>query len=94
MTNKYNVGDKVLVRKDLEYDYMYYMSDREEFDWTTSEHMRHRGKIVTIAVSDGDGYAIEEDDEEYNWTDEMFAGVANNIRVAKELKKDYVSLYF
>ena len=64
---KYKIGDKVLVRSDLEKGKKYgdevFMSDMLFF----------RGKIVTIEHIDHPNYyRIKEDPEQWYWTDEMF----------------------
>lgn len=78
---KYKIGDKVLVRPDLEEGKKYgdavVMSDMLSF----------RGKIVTIEhVDHPNCYRIKEDPDQWHWTDEMFSG-----KVSKEIKSDYLS---
>ena len=72
---KYNVGDKVQI-KSLDW----YNENKDELGnmdcgdvLMTTEKSQFCGKIVTISnVSDViDAYKIEEDNECYNWTDEM-----------------------
>ena len=75
---KYQVGDKVLVRSDLEEDKIYgdgvVMSDMLFF----------RGKIVTIEhVDHSCCYRIKEDPDQWHWTDEMFVG-----KESEEIKSD------
>ena len=72
---KYKIGDKVKVREDLVVHKSYgidtFVEDMEKF----------KGKVVTISdiFSETDGeYHIEEDKEDYYWTDEMFETVAEN----------------
>ena len=72
---KFNVGDKVRVRKDLKVGYKYHMADRHIFDGVVSDMMPYKGKIVTINEITGSGkYRIKGSD--YNWTDEMFEDTA------------------
>ena len=70
---KYKVGDKVRVRKDLKVDKVY-----KGYVFFVPEMKKYLGKTVTISGFAGNyGYFIEEDDEEWNWTDEMFEGIEN-----------------
>lgn len=65
---KYKIGDKVLVREDLE-PYQRYREQSFVASMTP-----FKGKIVTIYdVVDGD-YRIKEDNQNWWWTDEMFSG--------------------
>lgn len=75
---KYKIGDKVLVRPDLEEGKKYgdavVMSDMLSF----------RGKIVTIEhVDHPNCYRIKEDPDQWHWTDEMFVG-----KESEEIKSD------
>ena len=64
---KYQVGDKVLVRSDLEEGKKY--GD----EVIISDMLFFRGKIVTIEHVDHPcGYRIKEDPDQWHWTDEMF----------------------
>lgn len=72
---KYKEGDKVKVLDSLVEGREYYMADDEYFSYATGEMRSLRGKTVTITEADEDGYYIEEDDGEFNWTDSMFAGL-------------------
>ena len=66
---KYQVGDKVLVRSDLEEGKKY--GD----DVVMSDMLFFRGKIVTIEHVDHPCcYRIKEDPDQWHWTDEMFFG--------------------
>lgn len=71
---KYNVGDKVRVRKDLRAgDGKLYLMDGKSFGDTFVDNMAHLvGKVVTIKTANK-MYTIEECG--YNWTDEMFEPV-------------------
>ena len=65
---KYKIGDKVLVRPDLE--------EGEKYgDETFMSEMLHlKGKIVTIEhVDHPNCYRIKEDSDQWHWTDEMFS---------------------
>lgn len=74
---KYKVGDKVLVRDDLEVGESYFMKDGEARNSFVVNMNKLLGKVVTIASANYQ-YRIEEFD--YSWTDDMFAG--------KVVKKD------
>ena len=65
---KYKIGDKVLVRPDLEEDKKY-GDEVVMFDM-----LSFRGKIVTIEhVDHPNHYRIKEDPDQWHWTDEMFS---------------------
>ena len=69
---KYKVGDRVKIREDLKDEKMY-------GDWDCATDMtKHSGMIATIMQcnKDSDFYKIDVDKEYYNWTDEMFEGLA------------------
>jgi len=74
---KYQVGDKVKVRKDLKEGEIYSMENGYA-DAVVDVMLKHAGEVVTIAevVEDDDctAYLIEEDGKSWNWTDEMFKG--------------------
>lgn len=66
--NKYNVGDKVLVRSDLEEGKKY------GNEVVMSNMLYLKGKIVTIEHVDyPNHYRIKEDPDQWHWTDEMFS---------------------
>lgn len=72
---KYKVGDKVRVRSDLKCHKVYYMEDKETGDSFVEGMDELLGKVVTIKeINMFQKYRIEE--MEYNWTDEMFEGLA------------------
>ena len=62
---KYKVGDKVKVREDLEIGKVYC---GQTF---VVQMKQYKGQIVTIKVVNNDGYYIEEDGQDWYWTDEM-----------------------
>ena len=65
---KYKIGDKVIIREDLE-PYQRYRGQSFVASMTP-----FKGKIVTIYnVVDGD-YRIKEDNQNWRWTEEMFSG--------------------
>ena len=79
---KYNVGDKVRVRKDLvnysEYGGELFVRGMQQF----------KGKVVTICRLLDDKYFIREDTSEYAWTNEMLEGIANDA-----IKPDYYQFH-
>lgn len=77
--SKYQVGDVVLVRSDLNLQDTYFCETGEGWDNAMSEMLKFRGKAVTISKVDSDGYNIEEELGfiKWNWTDEMFSGRVN-----------------
>ena len=78
---KYKIGDKVLVRPDLEEGKTY--GD----EVVMSDMLYLKGKIVTIEhVDHPDYYRIKEDPDQWHWTDEMFIG-----KEPKEIKSEYLS---
>ncbi len=73
---KYEVDDRVLVRKDLQEDTPYYMEDKSASDVVVDTMFDLMGKPVTIIGFDGIEYIVDEDTGGYGWTDEMFEGYA------------------
>lgn len=73
---KYQIGDRVLVRNDLDPYTIYYMEDRTIFDGVTYDMIQQfKNSIVTISEITDDGkYLIQEapEDGKQNWTDGMF----------------------
>ena len=63
---RYNVGDKVRVRSDLEGSQDYCGV------YCTNGMAGLKGQIVTIANIDGNRYKIEEDDRFHWWSDDLF----------------------
>lgn len=59
---KFNVGDKVTIRKDL---------SRIEYN-VVPEMEEYRGKVATIVGIRGDNYFIDLDGGEWYWDDNMF----------------------
>ena len=75
---KYQVGDKILVRPDLEENKKY--GDKV----VISDMLYFKGKIVTIEHVDyHNHYRIKEDSNQWHWTDEMFSG-----NESEEIKSD------
>ena len=88
---KYNVGDKVKIREDLKYDTKYYMDDGTHWNTFVPEMKSFLGAVVTIKeISYGNSYRLEETDR-WNWTDEMFEGLAKptlDLNIIKGAKSD------
>lgn len=76
---KYQVGDRVVVRDDIVPDdgTVYYMENRIHHNTFVSGMSRFCGKVVTIKNKEYAQYQIEECN--YNWTDEMFAGLESEV---------------
>ena len=78
---KYKIGDKVLVRPDLEENKIY------GIEVAMSDMLFFRGKIVTIEhVNHPYYYRIKEDPDQWYWTDEMFSE-----KESEEIKSEYLS---
>ena len=73
---KYKVGDKVRVRQwdDMVKEFGVWARAIDTTECSFDEGMRlYCGTIVTIKeVKNNDSYYIEEDNEDWYWTDEMF----------------------
>jgi hypothetical protein len=67
---KYKVGDKVRVREDLVHG--------KRYDGISFYMDGWKGKIVTISFVGSYYYEIAEDEDKWNWTDEMFEDVVEN----------------
>lgn len=70
------VGDKVRVRKDLEYG-IYTSSDGKYRDGVTDEMLRYKGKVAIVTNIYEDG-GIEINSNDWNWVDTMFEEVEDN----------------
>lgn len=73
--SKYKVGDRVIVRKDLE-EWEEYGVDNVD---VATGMLDYRGKTLTISHILSwlhDSYECEEDDEIYTWSADMFVGFA------------------
>lgn len=64
-SEEYEVGDEVVIRKDLKLDVDYGADDIVE------EMIPFLGKVVTVSEKIGVKYHIEEDDGRWSWTNEM-----------------------
>ena len=78
---KYKIGDKVLVKSDLEEGKTY--GD----EVVMSDMLYFKGKIVTIEhVDHPNYYRIKEDPDQWHWTGEMFSE-----KTSEEVKSEYLS---
>lgn len=77
---KYKVGDKVRVRKDL------VVGEQYGGETVADDMVDMRGMVVTIEEVDGSGYGIKEGLDDYNWTDEMFEPVEEELTVEEVIK--------
>ena len=66
---KFKVGEKVKIKKNLKegYDFKHYVADEME---------KFKGKTVTIYSVNSEAYRIEEDNMSWDWTEDMFEGLA------------------
>ena len=72
---KYKVGDKVKVREDLKIGKSY---NKKTF---VDSMEKYKGQIVTIKVVYGDRYRIEEDNQDWYWTDEMLEDIEEEMNL-------------
>lgn len=88
MKTKFKVGDKVKVREDLIIGEIY-SSESGYSDCYMKRMNEFKGVVVTIRECSNTGaYKIEEDVDNYNWTDEMFE---ESSVVIPEVGKYYTS---
>ena len=80
----YSVGDRVIVRPDLNLDDDYCMffwdgtRNEEDSNCAVSDMVRLAGSVVTIERAEyGSHYLVEE--STWNWTDEMFLGLEAEV---------------
>ena len=80
---KHKEGDKVVVREDLEVGKEYGRNT------VVPEMLKFRGKEVTIKreFKEIEEYFIEEDDEEWFWTDEMFKESLRRFEFVERVKE-------
>ena len=83
MDYKYKPGDVVRVRSDLTYNTDYYMRSGPKANTAliaVSNMAKLAGKIVHISEYSASGeYRVEEDNEQWRWTDEMFEDSTSGI---------------
>jgi hypothetical protein len=89
---KYEIGDKVRVREDLNSNDIYAMEDDTHYKETATDSMvKLHGQVVTICGVYKGGYCVYEDESKFNWTDEMFEPcmakyhVNDIVRIRKDL---------
>ena len=80
---KYKVGDKVVVRSDLDEDTEYYMDDKCDYWYAHPSMMEYAGKVVTILESDATYYYVKETGEDCSWSCEMFSGLTKDVETPK-----------
>lgn len=76
----HDIGDAVVVKSDLRTGIHYYMKSGPEapiYNNATEEMKKYAGKIVHIADHINGQYLIEEDDDGWVWTDDMFENVSD-----------------
>ena len=73
----YSVGDRVIVRADLNQDTGYWMHDESDYWYATANMLANAGKVVTISeCREGCCYFVEGGNDKEDWyTDEMFSGL-------------------
>lgn len=77
---KYKIGDKVRVRDDLRSEEVYKMDNGTDYDDVVFGMLKFKGKEVTISTyTYNNKYLISEDGGCWNWTDEMFSGLATSL---------------
>lgn len=75
MKYRYDVGDAVVVKRDLKTGCNYFMESgpsRCTYNNVVDEMKEFEGKTVHISGYFDGQYLIEEDDEGWSWTDQMF----------------------
>ena len=75
MEYRYDVGDAVVVKRDLKENCNYFMESgpsKYAYNVVVDEMKEFEGKTVHIAEHLDSQYRIEEDDEGWFWTDQMF----------------------
>lgn len=91
---KYKVGDKVVVREDLRTDVpKYYMADKSDHNCVVDEMLKYRGNTLTIKVASAGGYRLEEDNECWTWTDEMFSEPKNKMEVVEVGESSFLPIF-
>lgn len=75
MKYRYDVGDAVVVKRDLKMGRNYFMESgpsRYTYNNVVDEMKEFEGKTVHISAHDDGQYRIVENDERWSWTDQMF----------------------
>lgn len=87
---KYKIGDKVRVRDDLRLGEVYKMDNGTDYDSVVFEMLKLKGKEVTISTyTDSNKYLVSEDRDCWNWTDEMFSGLATRLERVTEKEPNF-----
>ena len=85
---RYNVGDRVLVRDDLQSGEYYYNDETDDGMDATEEMANLAGTVVTISEiahnwSDRAYYHVEELGDRLFWSDGMFIGLAEDDNLSQ-----------
>lgn len=73
---KYQIGDMVVIRSDLEENEIYYMDDRSASNTVNYKMIAIGGTVHEITGTYYGQYRIADDNGNWFWTDEMFDGFA------------------
>ena len=84
----FEVGDKVLVREDLEKGKFYNNVSTSDYDAVTEFMLDLCGRVCTIEKKVCDKYKLVEDARNYSWTEEMFMLDEYPSEKAKEQSKE------
>lgn len=88
---RYNIGDIVTIREDLECYVLYPHDDGSCMTYVTDEMATMSGKTAMIVrINGGDRYNIDIDGGGWSWTDGMF--VNDTIADECKIKDDYADV--
>lgn len=76
---KYKVGDKAKIREDLEIGKTY---NGQTF---VTQMEKYKGQIVTIKIVDNGGHYIEEDGQDWYWTEDMLEDIEEENTISEEM---------
>lgn len=81
MDYKYKVGDAVIIRGDLNNRTEYYMRSgpHANIEWTvaTNDMCERQNQMCHIKATIRGHYILQEDPNEWDWTDDMFEDVSD-----------------
>lgn len=86
---KYNVGDVVIIRRNLEDGRMYYGEDTRVSEFCCHEMTEFSGMEARIISEDKGFYRINLDGGQYKYVEGMFAGI--NTKAVLEDHEEYTS---
>ena len=66
---KFKIGDRVRIKKDLNHNKYYEITVVDGME-------KYAGKVMTIKTTTSRGYRLEEDDEEWNWSEDTMEEIA------------------